>query len=431
MLRLAKLVNPSIRDVEQFLNTRQQSFVAFEKRVQDIVNKVKHEGDKALSKFVSMFEKFPLKFEDIRVKPEEFEQIVVDSDFEQIVSDVIKDVTNFHIRQKESSSFYTTVNGSILGEMVVPIESVGIYVPGGKASYFSTLIMCAVPAIIAGVERIVVVTPPDERGKVSDYVISVAKMLGIREIYKMGGAHAIAALAYGTESIKRVDKIVGPGGVFVSLAKKVVFGDVGIDSVAGPSELVVIADESVPLNFVVADFLSQAEHDENAMSVLITTSRMHFDEIDSEVERQLKELTPERRETVKMSLKKNGIVMLAESIQMALEISNVIAPEHLELLVENPFELVGKVKSAGSVFMGKYSCESVGDYGAGPNHVLPTYGSARFSSGLRVSDFLKRVFLTYFSKKDFFEKSEIYSKMARWEGFEAHAKAVDVRRDSL
>ena len=431
MLRLAKLVNPSIKDVEQFLNARKQSFEAFEKRVQDIVNKVKHEGDKALSEFVSRFEKFPLKLEDIRVKPEEFEEIMVDDDFEQSVSVVIKDVMNFHERQKENSMFYATHNGSILGELVVPLESVGIYVPGGKASYFSTLIMCAVPAIIAGVERIVVVTPPDERGKVSDYVISVAKMLGIREIYKMGGAHAIAALAYGTESIKRVDKIVGPGGVFVSLAKKIVFGDVGIDSVAGPSELVIIADESVPLNFVVADFLSQSEHDENAMSVLITTSKVYFEEIDSEIERQIKGLPPERRETIEMSLRKNGIVMLVESIQMALEISNVIAPEHLELLVENPFELIGKVKNAGSVFMGKYTCESVGDYGAGPNHVLPTYGSARFSSGLRVSDFVKRVFITYFSKAEFFEKSKIYSKMARWEGFEAHAKAVDIRRDNL
>ncbi|AJG41601.1 histidinol dehydrogenase [Thermotoga sp. RQ7] len=423
--------NPTDEDILKLLERRMKAASEVEEIVKEIIKRVKNEGDRALEEYLKRFEKYPLSVRELLVSEEEMAEVSVEKDFIETVKIVIEDLKEFHQRQKETSFFFTTDGGSFLGEMVVPLESVGIYVPGGKVPYFSTLLMCAVPAIVAGVERIVVTTPPDEKGKVSPYILKVCEILGLKEIYKMGGAHAIAALSYGTETVKPVDKIVGPGGVFVTLAKKLVYGDVGIDSIAGPSEITIITDGSVPLDFVAADFLSQAEHDENAMSVVITTSKEVFEKLPGVIEEHLQSLPEERRKTAEISTSNFGIIVFTDDLKRAFEISNLIAPEHLEILVEKPFEVLSYVKNAGSVFLGRYTCESVGDYGAGPNHVLPTFRSARFSSGLRVSDFTKKIFVTHFSEEDFKKKSVLYSRMARWEGFEAHARAVDVRRESL
>lgn len=423
--------NPTDEDILKLLERRMKAASEVEEIVKEIIRRVKNEGDRALEEYLKRFEKYPLSVKELLVSEEEMAEASVEEDFIEAVKVVIEDLKKFHQRQKETSFFFTTDGGSFLGEMVVPLESVGIYVPGGKVPYFSTLLMCAVPAIVAGVERIVVTTPPDEKGKVSPYILKVCEILGLKEIYKMGGAHAIAALSYGTETVKPVDKIVGPGGVFVTLAKKLVYGDVGIDSIAGPSEITIITDGSVPLDFVAADFLSQAEHDENAMSVVITTSKEVFEKLPGVIEEHLQSLPEERRKTAEISTSNFGIIVFTDDLKRAFEISNLIAPEHLEILVEKPFEVLSYVKNAGSVFLGRYTCESVGDYGAGPNHVLPTFRSARFSSGLRVSDFTKKIFVTHFSEEDFKKKSVLYSRMARWEGFEAHARAVDVRRESL
>ncbi|ACM23701.1 histidinol dehydrogenase [Thermotoga neapolitana] len=423
--------NPTDEDILKLLERRMKAASEVEEIVKEIIKRVKNEGDRALEEYLKRFEKYPLSVRELLVSEEEMAEVSVEKDFIETVKIVIEDLKEFHQRQKETSFFFTTDGGSFLGEMVVPLESVGIYVPGGKVPYFSTLLMCAVPAIVAGVERIVVTTPPDEKGKVSPYILKVCEILGLKEIYKMGGAHAIAALSYGTETVKPVDKIVGPGGVFVTLAKKLVYGDVGIDSIAGPSEITIITDGSIPLDFVAADFLSQAEHDENAMSVVITTSKEVFEKLPGVIEEHLQSLPEERRKTAEISTSNFGIIVFTDDLKRAFEISNLIAPEHLEILVEKPFEVLSYVKNAGSVFLGRYTCESVGDYGAGPNHVLPTFRSARFSSGLRVSDFTKKIFVTHFSEEDFKKKSVLYSRMARWEGFEAHARAVDVRRESL
>lgn len=420
--------NPSDEQIVEFLKLRGFSLSQLEREVAEIVQRVKEEGDRALGEFLRKFEKCPISVEQLRVSREEIEKAIVPEDFVETVKHVVEDVRRYHLLQKEESRFFTTERGSILGEMVVPLESVGIYVPGGKVPYFSTLLMCAVPAQVAGVERIVVATPPDETGKVSPLILKCCEMLGIEEVYKMGGAHAIAALAYGTESVKPVEKIVGPGGRFVTLAKKIVFGDVGIDSVAGPSEIAIIADDSAPKDYVAADFLSQAEHDEMAMSVLITTSEELFEGFPSLLLSQLNALPTERKATAEKAIENFGLLVFVDRLERAFEISNLIAPEHLEVMVKDPFRYLGMVRNAGSVFLGVYSCEPVGDYGAGPNHVLPTFGTARFSSGLRVSDFTKKVFFTYFSEKEFVEKFERYLKMARWESLEAHAKAIEVRR---
>ncbi|MGJ8454459.1 histidinol dehydrogenase [Pseudothermotoga sp. U03pept] len=427
---MLKLKNPNDDELLSLLEKRRQSFSQLESIVEEVVERIRVEKDKALNEFIKRYEKYQLETNNLRVTEAEMKGAVVEEDFLRTVNEVIEDLKEFHLRQRENSFFFTTNNGSFLGEMVVPLESVGIYVPGGKAPYFSTLMMCAVPAIIAGVERIVVATPPDKDGKISPYILKVCQRLGLKEIYKMGGAHAIAALAYGTETVKPVVKIVGPGGIFVSLAKKKVYGDVGIDSFAGPSEIAIVADKTAPSEYVAADFLSQAEHDAYAMSVVVTTSEELFERLPKLIETQIHNLPEESKKTAQLSVKNFGTIVLVSDLKRAFEISNIIAPEHLEIIVESPFETLGYIKNAGSVFLGKYTCESIGDYGIGPNHVLPTLRASRFSSGLRVSDFTKKVFVTQMSKEDFEKRSTRYSKMARWEGFEAHARAIDVRRET-
>ncbi|MGE0032459.1 MAG: histidinol dehydrogenase, partial [Pseudothermotoga sp.] len=310
-----------------------------------------------------------------------------------------------------------------------PIESVAIYVPSGKKVYFTTLLMCAIPAKIAGVERIVAVCPPNEKGELSPYVLHLCQKLGIKEVYKMGGAHAIAALAYGTEFVKRVDKIVGPGNAYVSCAKKLVFGDCGIDSIAGPTELVIVADESADPRLVAIDMLAQAEHDEMAMSVLLTNDEDLLDKTLEELARQLNDLGEPNRSVARVSLKKSGLSILMKDLNSAMEFVNILAPEHLELFVEDPFPLLTKLRNAGSVFLNDSSGEAFGDYGIGPNHVLPTSTGARFSSGLSVQDFLKKIFVTRVSKEDVLKQGKLYSTLARFEGFEAHARSIEMRME--
>lgn len=421
------LIFPKNSDIRMLLSERKNEFSRIQIRVSEIVNSIKKEGDKALQKWINEFEKFPVSVKDLRVRDDEFNDVDVPEDFERSLKNLIDRVKDFHVIQVERNKFTINENGSFLGFKIQPIESVGIYVPGGKAPYFSSLVMCAVPAKVAGVERIVVVTPPDPTGKISPFILKTCLELGIDEVYKVGGAQAVAVLAYGTENIKRVDKIVGPGNIYVTLAKKLVYGDCGIDSVAGPSEVLVIADENAKAEYVAADLLSQAEHDENAMSVLVTTSKELLEKVIFEVTEQLEELPFENREVARVSIENHGIAILVEDLNRTIEISNLIAPEHLEIITKEPFEVVKGIKNAGSIFIGDLSSEPVGDYGIGPNHVLPTSGSARFSSGLSVSDFVKKVFLTSLSEKDLLAVGKEFVKLARFEGLEAHAMAVERR----
>lgn len=418
---------PSNEDVLTILKEREENFFDIQVKVSEIVNSVREDGNRALKKWIEMFEKFPVPVDDLRVNEKEFSIVKVPDGFEDYLRNFIKRIKEFHELQAEKNKFLFNENGSFMGIKIQPIESVGIYVPSGKATYFSSLVMCAVPAIIAGVERIVVVSPPDNNGNISPLILKACSELGIKEVYKVGGAHSIAALAYGTETIKKVDKIVGPGNIYVALAKKLVFGDCGIDSVAGPSEVTVIANETSNPEYIAADLLSQAEHDEKAMSVLITTSKKVLDSVSNEIERQLNELPSENRKTAEASIGEYGMAILVENLDRAVEISNIIAPEHLEIVTDRPFELLPKIKSAGSVFIGNLTSEPIGDYGIGPNHVLPTSGSARFSSGLSVSDFLKKIFLTAVSEKDLKLIGMELASLARFEGLEAHAKAVEKR----
>ena len=319
----------------------------------------------------------------------------------------------------------TEENGSILGQKITPLDSVGVYVPGGTAAYPSSVLMNVIPAKVAGVKRIVMVSPPDTDGKLPAAVLVAAKEAGVKEIYKVGGAQAIAALAYGTESIAPVDKITGPGNIFVALAKREVFGDVDIDMIAGPSEIAIIADDSARADEVAADLLSQAEHDPRACSVLVTPSIVLAEAVAVEVEKQLAELP--RKEIASKSIADYGVIYVTSSIEEAVETVNQLAPEHLEILTENGIELLGKIRHAGAIFIGRYSSEPVGDYFAGPNHVLPTNGTARFSSPLNVDDFQKKSSVIIYSEKALKDNGEKIAKFARMEGLEAHARAVELR----
>jgi len=418
---------PDDKQILEFIAKRKEDFSNVQMIVNEIVTTVKKHGNVALQEWINRFEKFPIEVENLQVRKDEFSNLELPRDFEKLLKNFIDRVWRFHEVQLERNKFIMGENGTFLGYKIEPIENVGIYVPGGKAPYFSSLVMCAVPAKIAGVKRIVVVTPPDKEGKISPFILKTCLELGIDEVYKMGGAQAIAALAYGTETIKRVDKIVGPGNAYVAMAKKTVYGDCGIDSIAGPSEVLIIADKSANASYVAADLLSQAEHDERAMCILVTDSEKFLNEVIEEVRNQIEKLPVENRKVAKISIENFGTAFLVENIERAVEISNLVAPEHLEIITMNPFELVEKVKSAGSIFLGPHSSEPIGDYGIGPNHVLPTSESARFSSGLSVSDFVKRIFLTSVSKKDLLIAGREFVELARFEGLEAHARAVERR----
>ncbi|AYC28451.1 histidinol dehydrogenase [Paenisporosarcina cavernae] len=393
--------------------------------VQSIIEDVKTQGDEAVRKYTEAFdgihlEQFAVSQEEINVA---YTQI--DTEMIAIIQEARDNIRDYHEHQLKASWMTTNENGTILGQKVTALDSVGLYVPGGTAAYPSSVLMNAVPASVAGVERIVMVSPPDKNGMIPPAVLVAANEAGITEIYKMGGAQAIAALAYGTESVKRVDKIVGPGNIFVALAKREVFGDVAIDMIAGPSEITVLADDSANANEVAADLLSQAEHDERAVSILVTTSESLANAVADEVTRQL-ELLP-RKEIAAQSIATYGAIYIAGSMEQAIEVVNQLAPEHLEIMTANPFDLLGKIKHAGAIFLGRFSAEPVGDYFAGTNHVLPTNGTARFSSPLSVEDFQKKSSVIFYSQQAFEKNAKKIAAFARLEGLEAHARAIEER----
>ncbi|TCS81803.1 histidinol dehydrogenase [Tepidibacillus fermentans] len=394
-------------------------------RVLEIIQQVRMNGDKALLAFTKEFDHVELS--SLRVPVEEIEQAdqKEDSAFVSALKEAAEKIRSFHQKQKRESWFSTEEDGTILGQKVTPMDRVGIYVPGGTAAYPSSVLMNAIPAQVAGVKEIVMVTPPNRDGKVNPHVLLAAKILGIDEVYAVGGAQAVAALAYGTETIKPVDKIVGPGNIFVALAKREVFGQVGIDMIAGPSEIAIVADENANPIYLAADLLSQAEHDPMASSVLWTTSESLAEAVQLEVEKQLQQLPRER--IARESIENYGGIIVVESLEEAFKQVNQMAPEHLEVMVEQPFAWLPKIKHAGAIFLGTYSSEPVGDYFAGPNHVLPTSGTARFSSPLNVDDFIKKSSIIAYSKEALFEHGKKIITLAEKEGLHAHGKAIAVR----
>ena len=393
--------------------------------VSEIINNVKANGDKALSEYLEKFDK--VKLTDFKVSEEEITAALnkVEPEFLEILKEAESNIRAFHEKQVRQGFMMTAKNGVILGQRVVPIEKVGIYVPGGTAAYPSTVLMDAVPAKIAGVSEIIMVTPPNKTGEINPYILAAANIAGVTAIYKLGGAQAVAALSYGTESVPKVDKIVGPGNAFVAEAKKQVFGQVGIDMIAGPSEVLVLADGKSNPKFVAADLLSQAEHDKNASCVLITESEKLAKEVRQEIENQLACLL--REEIARDSIGNNGKIIICKDLLQGIEIANRIAPEHMEVCVDEPFNYLGLIKNAGSVFLGRYNAEPTGDYFAGPNHTLPTSGTARFYSPLSVEDFVKNIQYSYYTEEALKTDYKKISYFANKEGLTAHARAVDIR----
>ena len=393
--------------------------------VTDIIANVRRSGDKALLEYNLKFDKAELN--SLQVTEEEIEAAfaAVEPKFLAILEQAAENIRAFHSRQVRNSFVIAEKPGIVLGQKVTPIENVGIYVPGGTAAYPSTVLMDSIPAKIAGCSQIVMVTPPGSDGKINPVILAAAKIAGVDKIFKVGGAQAIAALAYGTESVPKVDKIVGPGNAFVAEAKKQVFGMVAIDMIAGPSEILVVADSTCNPKYVAADMLSQAEHDKMASAVLVTDSPELAVAVQAEIECQL-ELIP-RRDIARASVENNGKIIVAEDLMQAIDIANTIAPEHLELCVDNPFDYLNSIRHAGSIFLGKYCPEALGDYFAGPNHTLPTSGTARFSSPLSVDDFVKKSQFTYYTGSALRAHSAKVAQFARQEGLEAHARSAEVR----
>ena len=403
------------------------SMTKYEDAVNDIIENVRTNGDKALFEYTKKFDGFDLNAGNILVSEEEIEEAYKDTDKKliEVIRKALVNIRAFHEKQKQNSWFTSSENGTFLGQKIMPLERAGVYVPGGKAVYPSSVLMNVAPAKAAGVKEIIMTTPAGKDGKVNPAVLAAAKEAGVDKVYKVGGAQAIAALAYGTESIPKVDKIVGPGNIYVALAKKAVFGNVSIDSIAGPSEILVLADESANPKYVAADLLSQAEHDEMASAILITTSKELADRVLEEIEGFIEKLP--RTDIIKASLENVGHILIAESMDEAIEAANNVASEHLEILTKNPLETMTKIKNAGAIFMGEYSSEPLGDYFAGPNHILPTNGTAKFFSPLSVDDFVKKSSVIYYSKEALNEVHEDIEAFARAEGLYAHENSIKVR----
>lgn len=412
-------------DKDEILCRSIGSYPEFEKSVSEILATVEKEGDAALYAYAARFDKVELS--SLIVSREEIDEAFakVDPAYIEILRKAAANISEYHTKQKREGFEMRREGGVILGQKITPIEKAGLYVPGGTASYPSTVLMNAIPAKIAGVKEVVMTTPPGKDGKIRAEVLVAASLCGVDTIVKSGGAQAIGALAFGTESVSKVDKIVGPGNIFVALAKKAVFGRVNIDMIAGPSEILVLADASANATCVAADLLSQAEHDKLATAVLVTDSEALAVSVQEELERQLALL--ERSEIARTSIEDNGKIILVNSLEEAIEVSNLIAPEHLELAVNDPMALLPKIENAGSVFMGHYTPEPMGDYFAGPNHTLPTGGSARFSSPLSVDDFIKKTQYLYYTPEELEKAYKDVAVFARSEGLTAHARAVEVR----
>ena len=427
-MRTVKLTKESTKDIlENLLKRSPNNYGKFESTVAQILDKVKNEGDAALFAYTKEFDKADVTKETIRVTDAEIEEAYaqIDPALLGVIRKALVNIRKYHEKQIQNSWFTSETNGTMLGQKVTPLNRVGVYVPGGKAVYPSSVLMNIVPAKVAGVPHIVMTTPPGKDGKVCASTLVAAKEAGADEIYKVGGAQAIGALAFGTESIPKVDKIVGPGNIFVALAKKAVYGYVSIDSIAGPSEILALADETANPHFVAADLLSQAEHDELACAILITTSEEFAAKVDEEVKGFVEVLS--RKEIIQKSLDNFGYILIAEDMDEAIEAANEIAPEHMEIVTANPFEDMMKVKNAGAIFIGEYSSEPLGDYFAGPNHVLPTNGTAKFFSALSVDDFIKKSSIVYYSKAALRDIHKDIIQFATSEQLTAHANSIAVR----
>ena len=427
-MRKVTLTKESTKGIlENLLKRSPNNYGKFEAAVAEILAKVKEEGDEALFSYTKQFDKVEITAENIQVTEEEIREAydLVDPSLIDVIRKALVNIRSYHEKQKQNSWFTSESNGTMLGQKVTPLEKVGVYVPGGKAVYPSSVLMNVLPAKVAGVDQIVMTTPPGKDGKVNPATLVAAKEAGADVIYKVGGAQAIAALAYGTGSIPKVDKIVGPGNIFVALAKKAVYGHVSIDSIAGPSEILVLADETANPRYVAADLLSQAEHDELASAILITTSEELAEKVDKEVQGFVEVLS--RKEIIQKSLDNFGYILIAETMDEAIEAANAIASEHMEIVTKNPFEVMMKVRNAGAIFIGEYSSEPLGDYFAGPNHILPTNGTAKFFSPLSVDDFVKKSSIIYYSRDALKKIHKDIEQFAASEQLTAHANSIAVR----
>lgn len=425
MMNITKLAKIERAEIEQKLSRGDKSFDEIDAAVKAIIANVKQNGDQALFEYTKNFDGVELK--SLKVTEQEMTEALetIDPSFLSVLKKAKENIEEFHRHQLEKSWFVQNGSGIVLGQKITPLKRVGVYVPGGKAAYPSTVLMDVIPAVVAGVEEIVIVSPPNKENKINPAVLAAAHMVGVKEIYKVGGAQSIAALAYGTESIRPVDKIVGPGNIYVARAKKSVFGLVDIDMIAGPSEVCVIADENQNPVLVAADLLSQAEHDEMAASILVTNSEQLAVDVQKEIEKQLNSL--ERNKIARASIENFGNIFVVDTLDDAFRVVNEIAPEHLELLLNNPFDQLPKVRNAGAIFLGAYSPEPLGDYFAGPNHTLPTSGTAKFSSPLGTYDFLKRSSVIYYHKNQLEKVKDQIIQFANEEGLTAHANSIRVR----
>ncbi len=427
-MKIIKLTNESKKNIlENLLKRSPNNYGKFEAAVNDILADIKENGDTALFEYTKKFDKADINESNVIVTPAEIEKAYtqVDAKLIDVIRKAIVNIRSYHEKQKQYSWFDSKPDGTILGQKITPLARVGVYVPGGKAAYPSSVLMNVIPAKVAGVEQMIMCTPPDKEGNVYPTTLVAAHEAGVDVIYKAGGAQAVAAMAYGTKSIPKVDKIVGPGNIYVALAKKAVFGYVSIDSVAGPSEIMVIADESANPRFVAADLLSQAEHDEMASAILVTTSEDIACKVSNEVDNFVKQLS--RKEIIQKSLDNYGYILVADSMEEAVEVANDIASEHLEIVTQNPFDIMTKIKNAGAIFLGDYSSEPLGDYFAGPNHVLPTNGTAKFFSPLSVDDFIKKSSIISYSKNALEAVHTDIETFANAEYLTAHANSIHVR----
>ena len=427
-MRIQKLNSDTKKNLlEDLLKRSPNNYGQYEASVKEILDKVKEEKDAAVFAYTAKFDGAELTADTIEVTDAEIEEAYaqVDDTLLTVIRKAKDNIESYHAKQRQNSWFDSKPDGTILGQKITPLHRVGVYVPGGKAVYPSSVLMNVMPAKVAGVDEIIMVTPPGKNGKVSPNTLVAAKEAGVDKIYKVGGAQAIAALAYGTESIPKVDKIVGPGNIYVALAKKAVYGHVSIDSIAGPSEILVVADETANPRYVAADLLSQAEHDELASAILVTTSEKLAHEVSNQVDGFLKELS--RVEIISKSLDNYGYILLADTMEDVIDVANEIASEHLEIQTKNPFEVMTKIRNAGAIFIGEYASEPLGDYFAGPNHILPTNGTAKFFSPLSVDDFIKKSSIISYSREALEPLSEDIQKFAKAEGLTAHANSIRVR----
>ncbi|MBR2275354.1 MAG: histidinol dehydrogenase [Lachnospiraceae bacterium] len=429
-MRIVRLNDNTRRDIlKNLLKRSPDQYGEYEDTVKKILADVRENGDRALIEYTKKFDCELMEVDKLRVTEEEIDEAleIFDPKLLDVMKRAAENIRSYHEKQLQNSWIAPQPDGTILGQKLTPIEKVGVYVPGGKAAYPSSTLMCIVPAQVAGVDRIVMVTPADSVGKAAKSTLAAASITGVKEIYKVGGAQAIGALAYGTETVPKVDKIVGPGNIFVALAKKEVFGHVSIDSIAGPSEILVIADETANPRYVAADLLSQAEHDEMASAILITTSHALADRVNLEIDEFLAGLS--RREIIRKSLNKYGYILIAENMDEACETANEIASEHLEILTQDAYEVMTKIRNAGAIFIGPYSSEPLGDYYAGPNHVLPTNGTAKFFSPLSVDAFIKKSSIISYSRDALLAASDDIIHFAEAEGLTAHANSIKVRKE--